>query len=481
MTTANQSANARLINAKAAKDDEFYTPYDVVSSELDRYYTQLQGKTIFCPCDDPRWSSFVKYFINNRDKLQATVYASCYYTSPSGTVTQVTVVAGKKNNPCGVLCREDYRRPRSEFEAEIKATMKANGVEVGRETQITILEKVEQVSKGQQGYFSEVNFNETTNKGDFEKTATFDLLLHASDVVVTNPPFSKFRDFIDILVDSGKKFLVLGSNMACNYKNVFEYVKAGKLWAGYMADKSLSFNRPNGSTKTVPVTWYTNLEKTPSAPFIPKNGYTVDDLKKLGLWKVYDERKDVLYIKAVADIPLDYTGLMAVPVNAFYRFLDGSWEFEKWDSYILGGGFVDGVKVMGRIVIRRKQNAETAQQAEELRRVIKTAPIIAQDDNRGYIYLISDESGRVKIGITKNMIEERVNQLQTGNAEKLTVLFLSNPVYHYEEIEAKAHEKFSSAHIRGEWFDGKILTQALAYLVEETAPSKQDVSRFRNI
>ena len=181
-----------------------------------------------------------------------------------------------------------------------------------------------------------------------------------SDVVVTNPPFSKFRDFIDILIASGKKFLVLGSNVACNFKNVFEYVQAGKLWAGYSCHFNGEFIRPDGSTKKVPVTWYTNLEKTPCAPFVAKNGYSCADLKARGLWKVYDDRPDILFVKAVADVPVDYDGLIAVPPNAFWRFLDGGWEFVEYDGFCNGVLTIDGVNPPMRIVIRRKPNQQRA-------------------------------------------------------------------------------------------------------------------------
>ena len=481
VVSSNFSANQTLHAARNKKDDEFYTPYDVTCDELDHYFNQFYGKTIYCPCDDPRWSSFVRYFINNRDKLNNTVYASCNYSTPDGSLTQVTVVFANKNNPANILDRPDYRRARTETEKDIKRLMINNGVNFPTNTQVTILEKQEQIKTDKRGlYLPGVTIEQKANKGDFEKTDTFDLLLSYCDVVVTNPPFSKFRDFIDILIASGKKFLVMGSNIACNFKNVFEYVQAGKLWAGYGCNKPVDFIRPDGSTKGVPVTWYTNFEKTPSAPFVAKNGYSCADLKARGLWKVYDDRPDVLFVKAVADVPVDYDGLVAVPPNAFYRFIDGGWEFVEGDHFC--NKLIGGVESSMRIVIRRKPNQQRAIEVETCRRIVETAPaILDANDPRGYIYIIADESNRIKIGVTRNMIEERVNQLQTGNAENLTVLYLSNPVRQYEDIETKAHDLFRKSHLRGEWFKGDCLKDALAFLTHETAPSKQDVERFRNV
>ena len=477
-TSAN--TNDKFNRAKKTKDDEYYTPYEIVADELDRYYSQLYGKTIYCPCDDPRWSSFVKYFVNNRDKLNATIYATCYYRNPEGTLVQVAVVAAKRGNPAGILDRSDYRRPRTETEKEIKAKMLESGVQVGRETQITILEKVEQFKRGEQGYFSEVDIFKATNKGDFEKTATFDYLLQNCDVVVTNPPFSKFREFIQILADSGKKFLIIGSNMGGNNKNVFELIRAGKVWMGFSANKGVKFIRPDGSLHGVAISWFTNLYKTPGKTFVPENGYTCAELKAAGKWAVYNERKDILYLAAVADYPVDYFGLAAVPPSAIQNFLSSGWELVLSDDFC--DKKIGDKRTAARIVVRRKKNYQVAEESESIRRIEETAPaIVDKEDGRGYIYILQDESGRIKIGVTKNMIEQRVNDLQTGNAEKISVVYLSNPVYQYENIEAAAHQKFSSYHIRGEWFRGDCFAAAVAFLTHETAPSKQDVQRFRNI
>ena len=465
-------------NARRAKDDEFYTPFNVVADELDQYYSQLYGKTIYCPCDDPRWSNFVKYFINNRDKLNNTVYASCYYKADGVNLTQVTVIAAKRGNPAGVLDRPDYRRPRTETEAAIKTKMKENGIEVGRDTQITILEKADQLQSNRRAYLPNFNLNEVTNKGDFERTTTTDLLFAACDVIVTNPPFSKWRSFFDTVIASGKKFLILGNTTAASVSNVFAAIKAGKVWAGNSGQiENCYFERPNGApARKVPVIWYTNLVKSPRAPFVPKNQLTVADLKARGLWETFNERPDVLNVNFVHNIPVDYYGLIAVGAHAFYRFQDGGWEFVE------GNHFCD--KKIGdretppRIVIRRKQNAAAAIEAETQRRIVETAPVIPADDPRGYVYILSDEHDRIKIGVTKNMIEQRVNDLQTGNADELTVSYLSNPVADYMKIEAAAHELFSTSHIRGEWFDGKIFKKAVEFLTHETAPSKQNAKRF---
>ena len=484
MTTTNNT-NVKLAAAFSAKDDEFYTPYDVVAAELDQYYTQLFGKTIFCPCDDPRWSAFVRYLVNNRDKLNCTVYASCYYKADGLNTTQVAVIAAKRGNPAGILDRSDYRRPRTEVEKAFKEKMKENGIEVGVDTQITILEKAEQLKTATAAYLPTFNLTEATNKGDFEKTATFDLLLSACDVVVTNPPFSKWTGFFKTVLESGKKFLILGSNNVVGSKTadgglVFKALKARKVWSSNAGKLNVFFNRPDGTTKEVAVVWYTNLIQSPRQAFKPKHDYTVADLKARGLWKVFDERPDVLECGCdINMIPKDYDGLIAVGAHAFYRFDNGGWEFVEPNMFC--NMKIDGQRTFARIVIKRRPNYNVALEAEETKQIVETAPAIPNADHRGYIYILSDEHDRIKIGVTKNMLEQRVNDLQTGNADELTVSYLSNPVYEYEKIEAAAHQLFANDRIRGEWFDGKIFKKAVSFLTKETAPSKQDVKRFRNI
>ena len=360
-TTENKkNGNAVQLAAKAVKDDEFYTPLNVVADELDHYYSQLYGKTIYCPCDDPRWSNFVKYFINNRDKLNNTVYASCYYKADGVNLTQVTVIAAKRGNPAGVLDRPDYRRPRTETEKAVKEIMKKNGIDIGRDTQITILEKVDQLKDGVQPLFSQIGLGESSFKTNFEKTETFDLLFSVADVIVTNPPFSggRFQFLIEEAIKRNKKFLIMGNFQAASYKWMFKFFKNGQVKTGFGENYGVEFTRPDGSSKVVGVTWYTNLDKhiddSKTKP-VGAHKYTVADLKERGLWNVYDCRPDVLFLTKAADVPIDYTGLMAVPFTDPSRYLNGA--FELVEPFCDGQySHVNGERKNARFVIRRKQN-----------------------------------------------------------------------------------------------------------------------------
>ena len=265
-------------NARRAKDDEFYTPFNVVADELDNY--NFHGQRVFCPCDNEK-SAFVQYF-----KLKNIDVQWRSYTPPTDLLGDVV----KK-------------------------------------------------------------------RGVFETDEEFDKGVAACDVIVTNPPFSKWRSFFDTVIASGKKFLILGKTTAASVSSVFAAIKAGKVWAGNSGQiENCYFERPNGApARKVPVIWYTNLDKPPRAPFVPKNQLTVADLKARGLWETFNERPDVLNVNFVHNIPVDYYGLIAVGAHAFYRFQDGGWEFVE------GNNFCDmkvGDRcVNARLVIRRKQNA----------------------------------------------------------------------------------------------------------------------------
>ena len=478
-------AASSLRSAKRAKDDEFYTRYNTVAAELDNYADQLAGKTIFCPCDDPTWSNFVKYFVNNRDKLNNTIYASCYYPAADGGITQVTLVAAKRGNPASILCREDYRRPRTEVEQAIKTKMLENGYQVGRETQITILEKKEQLKIGSQLLLDGIGVNDTTNKGDFEKTATFDLLLSACNVVVTNPPFSKWNDLFNVLLESGKKFLILGGKNAATNKNVFEAIKQGKCWTGHGDGLSEIFDRPAPlpPKDKVGVSWYTNLYKKPSNAHsnLSRKGYTVADLKARGLWKVFDERPDVLCIDRADEVPVDYEGLLAVPFTKPSTYLDcGRFELVEGNNFC--NMKVNGSAVYARVVVRQKTGraAEIAEEAKNQEILIKATPDLS--DGRGYVYVLTDGDA-IKIGVTNRPLEDRIHELQTGNPRKIRRILLSNPVYNYKEVEAEVHAALAADRLRadGEWFNRACLADACALITERTSPSTADVKAFKNI
>ena len=184
--------NRSLHRAKSSKKDEFYTQLADIDRELKHYKQHFKGKVVYCNCDDPRVSNFFHYFSYNFEKLGLTkLIATCY-----------------KNQDMDLFSRNDSERA---IYLEYEGDKSGNNVPDPEEIGIKHL-------KGD---------------GDFRSAETIELLKQA-DVVVTNPPFSLFREYIAQLVEFEKAFLVIGNHNAITYKEIFSLLKANKLWLGYM-------------------------------------------------------------------------------------------------------------------------------------------------------------------------------------------------------------------------------------------------------
>ena len=260
-------ANQNLTKAKAAKQDEFYTQLTDIEKELKHYRKHFKGKAVFCNCDDPKESNFWKYFEDNFEFLGLRSLVSTHYSlqGPSYKIT-------KDSKACVISSLE--------------------------------------------------------GNGDFRSEECIALLKQA-DIVVTNPPFSLFRDYVAQLVDYGKKFLIVGSMNAITYKEVFKLIKDGKLWQGYK-NGDMAFKVPDyyearetrywkdergqkwrslGNT-----CWFTNLDhKKRHEDLILYKTYNKKEYPK------YDNY-DAINVNKTKDIPMDYKGVMGVPITFLDKF-----------------------------------------------------------------------------------------------------------------------------------------------------------------
>ena len=179
------SVNANLHKAKDAKNDEFYTQLTDVSKEMMHYKQHFKNKIVFCNCDDPTWSAFWKYFHLNFAELGLKKLISTHYDREEATY-KMEYTGGDDNN----------------IEVGVKTPLEGNG--------------------------------------DFRNQECLDLLDEA-DIVVTNPPFSLFREYVAVLMKHKKKFIIWGNNNAITYKEFFPLLKANKVWLGYIANKTCVF------------------------------------------------------------------------------------------------------------------------------------------------------------------------------------------------------------------------------------------------
>lgn len=252
------SANANLHKAKDAKNDEFYTQLTDVAKELMHYKAHFKDKIVFCNCDDPTWSAFWKYFHLNFAELGLKKLISTHYDREE-TTYKMEYTGGNDND----------------IEVGVKTPLEGNG--------------------------------------DFRNQECLDLL-DECDIVVTNPPFSLFREYVAVLMEYQKKFLIIGNKNAITYKEFFPLLKDDEVWIG--CNSPSEFSTPDGVTKKLNglTRWFTNLD-------VAKRH------EKLILWKKYTPEEypkydnyDAINVDKVSEIPCDYDGAMGVPITFMDKY-----------------------------------------------------------------------------------------------------------------------------------------------------------------
>ncbi len=259
--------NKALGEAKAGKKDEFYTQLSDIEKELRNYCPHFAGKTVLCNCDDPFESNFFKYFVLkfNRlglKKLIATCYASSsiagrqlrYEVDKSG---QVNFYFDGESAPDNRSASESAKRP---YKAVVTTVYDKTG-----DGGVDMVDVAELFNSG------ENELAELEGDGDFRSAECVELLKEA-DVVVTNPPFSLFREYVATLMAHDKKFIIIGHQNALKYKEIFPLLKENKIWLGYgfqgnvaffespYEDTAVSSQHKEGLIRVSGVCWYTNLD-----------------------------------------------------------------------------------------------------------------------------------------------------------------------------------------------------------------------------
>ncbi|MEK7615757.1 MAG: adenine-specific methyltransferase EcoRI family protein [Patescibacteria group bacterium] len=292
-----KSSNSNLHRAAKVKNDEFYTRRTDIENELKHYKDQFRGKIVYCNCDDPFESDFFKYFAANFNALGLKKLITTSYVKSPIVGKQLPLFEMRGLKP-------DGKEPIKIEVSEVK-DLNSDGA-IG-------LEDVQRLLKD--------DANVTTSlkeSGDFRSKECVELLKRA-DIVVTNPPFSLFREYIAQLMKNRKKFLIIGNDNAISYKEFFEFIKKNKIWAGY--GKVKEFRQPDGTIKKFGnVGWYTNLDTTKRHD-------------KLTLYKKYDRKEYVKYdnynaieVSKVSDIPMNYEGVMGVPVTFLDKYNPSQFE-----------------------------------------------------------------------------------------------------------------------------------------------------------
>lgn len=271
------ASNNSLHSAKREKNDEFYTQLSDIERELLHYKEHLKSKVVLCNCDDPEWSSFWKYFTLNFEHLGL---------------------------------------------AKVIATHYANGEPSY---------KLEYSGSG-----NPVVKTPLAGDGDFRSSECIEILKEA-DLVVTNPPFSLFREYVAQLIEHEKQFLIIGNNNAITYKETFRLIKENQMWIG-VSPRSMKFRLADGTLKDVNACWFTNLEhKKRNEELILFRSFG----EKGDLYLKY-ENFDAIEVSKVVDIPLDFKGLMGVPITFLDKYNPA--QFEVIGLGIATSGLEVGVK-----------------------------------------------------------------------------------------------------------------------------------------
>lgn len=317
-------ANKNLNAAKVAKKDEFYTQLSDIERELKHYWQHFRGKVVLCNCDDPYESNFFKYFALRFNLLGLKkLICTCYNGSPvTGNELAIHFDGFDDDEPKKIA-----------YKVEITEVKDENG------DGAVDLSDVQYLLKNDKNVLS------ILKTGDFRSQECIELLKEA-DIVVTNPPFSLFREYIGQLMEYQKKFLIIGHQNAIHYKEVFPLIKDNLVWLGYgfkgaaghffspYEDVATAGDHKENMIRVSGVTWFTNLE-------IPKRHEILDLVCRYSPdeYPKYDNFEGIDVGKTV-DIPFDYDGVMGVPDTMLYSFNPEQFE-------IIGLGNGDLAKQIG--------------------------------------------------------------------------------------------------------------------------------------
>ncbi len=362
-----KSLNKNLHTAHEEKRDEFYTQLIDIEKELKNYKKQFKGKVIYCNCDDPFESNFFKYFALNFDVLGLKkLIATSYKPSPIAN-TQLELFGNNKT------LKKSKGRPKTtanKFIINEVSDLDGDGAFDLKDIAI-------QLKANKKNEWSPLK-----NDGDFKSPESTELLRQA-DIIVTNPPFSLFREYVAQLVEHKKKFLIIGNLNAVKYNYIFKLIKNNKCWLGYNNgaktyqvpdnyEKKNIFVGDDGKkyAKMGNTCWFTNLD-------ISKRHELLTSYKKYSPKKYlkYDNY-DAIEVSKLVEIPQDYDGVMGVPITFIDKYNPDQFEIlgiyddkrEKNDAFIQGeptyvdeqhksyvGPVLQGRALYTRVLIKRKK------------------------------------------------------------------------------------------------------------------------------
>lgn len=331
---AKKALNKSLRKAKNTKEDEFYTQLSDIEKELKHYKKHFKDKVVYCNCDDPRVSNFFHFFSYNFEKLGLKkLIATCYKSKDLDLFSQ--------NNTEQAIYLEYNGDKNGNFEPDPE----------------------------------EIGIIELKGDGDFRSQESIELLKQA-DIVVTNPPFSLFREYVSQLIEYKKQFLIIGGQNALTYKEIFTLMKENKMWLGYnfgnMEFKVPDYYEPRKTRFWIDekgqkwrslgnICWFTNLDHSKRhEDIILYKNFTEEEYPRYDYY-------DAVNVNKVAEIPIDYKGIMGVPITFMDKYNPDQFEILgfmntgeenkgiRYENTPHGRPTINGKEIYFRILIRHKR------------------------------------------------------------------------------------------------------------------------------
>lgn len=324
--------NTNLGAAKAAKNDEFYTQYADIQKEINAYLEYnpdtFRDKTVLLPCDDPEWSNFTRFFAQNFERLGLKRLISTSYAVESKKYKNYEPTLFETESPL--------------FDAD-KTRIKGKIFELTRDTN----------GNGRID-IDDLEWHYLEGDGDF-RSKEVSMLRDEADIIVTNPPFSLFREFLNWIIEAGKQFILIGSQGSIGYKEVFPLIKNNQVWLGNGFDAGNAyfkfngdasgfangvFNPETGLVKFRNCCWITNIEH--GRRHEPMRLMSMKDNLRFGKHKdlqetgyIHYENYDAIDVPYIDSIPDDYMGIMGVPVTFLDKYCP-----EQFEIIGLGSGYL---------------------------------------------------------------------------------------------------------------------------------------------
>lgn len=381
--------NKNLVQAKANRKDEFYTRIEDIENELKHYKKYFENSVILCNCDDPFESNFFKYFAMNFNVLKLKKLIATCYAASKVVYTQLSFFDDGEV----VTIDDNGKRP---YKIEITEVKDENG------DGAIDLSDVEYLIRNKKNVLTQLK-----GDGDFRSDECVELLKEC-DIVVTNPPFSLYKEFVPLMMEYNKKFIIIGSMNTCHYKEIFPLIKGNKMWSGYSFNKTMEFNMPDdyeGETrdssgvkiaKVPKICWFTNLD-------IDKRH------EEIILYKLYNEEEypkidnyDAIYISKVNEIPMDYDGIMGVPESFLDKYNPEQFEIVGMSSATNDDDYLRLDKDYSKYIGYKRNGSKNGRTGS----TFGNAPVLEGDNGKGDYYV--GEGRRIQAKFARIFIRRKI-------------------------------------------------------------------------